>query len=83
MTDAELLRLIDSEIEGPACTAGEISELVDMTEEGVRNRLEKLHRNGKIGRKKPGPNTVMYFSTKYYKSSKSEAYSSLPASEGQ
>lgn len=45
----------------PAYTTAEIAEVVGMTTEGVRNRLESLHESGQLGRKKPSSRTVIWW----------------------
>jgi predicted transcriptional regulator len=68
-TDEELLDIIEDSISGPAFYAKELAEIVDMTVQGVRTRLEQLNENGKIGKKKPGSRTIIYWDRRDYRSS--------------
>ncbi|MFB6113612.1 MAG: hypothetical protein ABEJ58_05865 [Halodesulfurarchaeum sp.] len=70
VSDDELIRAIREDIEGPAFTAGELAEIVGMSVEGVRKRLDELYEEGEINRKKPGARTTIWYDESDYRASK-------------
>lgn len=63
--DDEIVRILE-EIGDPAYTTAEIGELVDMSTEGVRGRLEKLEDEGRVISKKPTSRTVLWWPRSNY-----------------
>jgi len=47
----------------PAFIASEIADAVDMTDQGIRNRLEQLHAEGYLATKQPGERTRLWWLT--------------------
>jgi len=62
VTDDELIAVM-RDADGPAWTTGEIASHVDMSTEGVRNRLESLAAEGRLNRKQPQRQTVLWWLT--------------------
>lgn len=60
VSDNEIISVIDN-IEGPAATASEVAAKVDMSKEGIYNRLEQLEQSGELNRKQPQPTTVIWW----------------------
>jgi predicted ArsR family transcriptional regulator len=60
VTDDELVRML-TERGDAAYVTSEIAEMCDMTNEGVRGRLEELAREGRIGYKKPNNRLVLWW----------------------
>ncbi|MBX0296969.1 HTH domain-containing protein [Halomicroarcula sp. F27] len=52
VSDRELIETFD-EIKGPFVTASELENRLPITRTAIHKRLQKLHREGKIDRKKP------------------------------
>jgi predicted transcriptional regulator len=46
------------DIEGPFVTAGELEERLPITRTAINKRLNKLHKQGRVDRKKPTSNMV-------------------------
>jgi len=53
VTDKKLLNLIQEQ-DGPAVFTKEMAEATDLSEQTIRNRLQKLRDNGQIESKQPG-----------------------------
>jgi len=60
VTDDEIVRTM-REHSDPAFTTGELADIFEMTSEGVRGRLEDLHKEGRVYKKKPTPRTVIWW----------------------
>lgn len=60
VTDNEIVETMNAHPD-PAFTTGELAEMFGMTVEGIRHRLESLHDEGRIYRKKPTPRTVIWW----------------------
>jgi len=52
VSDQELLEAFN-EIEGPFVTASELETVLPITRTAIHKRLQKLHQEGEINRKKP------------------------------
>jgi len=62
ITDDELMTTIAT-LEGPAFTVRELAAKVDLSEQGVRERLAELESKGAIVSKKPGARTVIWWAS--------------------
>jgi DNA-binding Lrp family transcriptional regulator len=63
MSDTDLIRMIQESEEWagrPFTSANELAERVDMTRQGVRQRLEQLVDNGEIKRHKPSRDVIYW-----------------------
>jgi predicted ArsR family transcriptional regulator len=58
--DREIISAMDNEGE-PAYTTSEVADMVKMSTEGVRNRLNQLEREDMVCSKKPSPRTVIWW----------------------
>ncbi|RLM41300.1 HTH domain-containing protein [Haloarcula sp. Atlit-47R] len=52
VSDEEIIDAFD-EIEGPFVTASELEKVLPITRTAIHKRLQKLHQDGEISRKKP------------------------------
>lgn len=50
----------------PAYTTAEVGEMIGMSTEGARNRLEKLEECGRVMSKKPSTRTVLWWLPEVY-----------------
>jgi DNA-binding Lrp family transcriptional regulator len=60
VTDRDILALFAA-TEAPFLTAQEIADAFDLTRQWAHNRLQALHEDGHLERKKSGPNTVIWW----------------------
>jgi predicted transcriptional regulator len=60
VTDDELLENMREDTD-PIHSAAEIAEMVGVTRQCVFNRLQQLHEDGRVGRKKSGSRTVVWW----------------------
>lgn len=60
VSDQEILQLFE-QVDDPFLTAGEVAEIVDMTRQGIHNRLQDLHDAGRLERKEGGHRTVIWW----------------------
>jgi DNA-binding MarR family transcriptional regulator len=65
----------------PAFIGSEIAAEIDMTRQGVRNRLEQLHDDGYLATKRPGERTRIWWLTpaghRFYASSTAQSSDDL------
>ena len=60
VSDDEIVETMAS-LPDPAFTTGELAKIFDMTVEGIRRRLNSLHDESKVCRKKPTSRTVIWW----------------------
>lgn len=60
VSDDEILGLFET-ADAPFMTAGEIADAVDMTRQGIHNRLQELYEAGELERKDGGHRTVIWW----------------------
>lgn len=60
VSDDEIIEKMNERAD-PAFTTNELADIFDMSAEGIRNRLKKLHKNGRVYRKKTGARTVLWW----------------------
>lgn len=72
ISDAEFLREMRL-LPDPVVTAGEVSERVDMTRQGVNSRLDEMVDSGYVKRKEVGSRAVVYWLTDSGKEKATEA----------
>jgi len=60
VTDKEIVRWMREQAD-PAFTTAEVADEFDMSDEGMRNRLQSLADEGRIECKKPTPQNVIWW----------------------
>jgi predicted transcriptional regulator len=65
MSDSELLEIIDSVEQWadgrPVTCAPELAERVDLSRQGINQRLRPLVKQGRVKKYKPGPSSAVYW----------------------
>jgi predicted ArsR family transcriptional regulator len=60
VTDDEIIEILRDSGD-PAYITSEVAEMLDMSAEGTRNRLQDLHDEGRLCKKKPNRQSTMWW----------------------